>query len=134
MLTIPVEIRKSPIHGYGVFAVTDIHRGDVVWMFHPGLDRRVSAEEVKYCEPRAKEFLLQRGYINPRYPNAIVLCADESQFLNFSPPHLPANLQLGGLQDGEHMLLAACDIASGDELTVPPESDADYKRKMEAYG
>lgn len=133
MLTIPVEIRKSEIHGYGVFAVHDIRRGAVVWQFHPGLDRRVSEIAVKFCEPRAKLFILQRGYINPAAPEEIVLCMDEAQFLNFPRPDQPANLCLGGLLDGEYMLLAAVDIPAGDELTVPPESDADYLRKMEAY-
>lgn len=134
MLTIPVEIRKSEIHGFGVFAVTDIRAGDVVWMFHPGLDRRVSATAVKFCDPRAKDFILQRGYINPKSPDEIVLCLDEAQFMNFPRPDQPANLCLGGFQDGEHILLAAVDIPAGDELTVPMESDADFERKMEAYG
>lgn len=134
MLTIPVEIRKSEIHGYGVFAVNDIRRGAVVWQFHPGLDRRISSLTVKYCEPQAQQFIRQRGYVNPTTPEEIVLCIDESQFLNFPKPDQPANLELGGVQDGEHMLLAAVDIPAGDELTVPPESDADFQRKMEAHG
>lgn len=134
MLTIPVEIKKSEIHGCGVFAVHDIRRGAVVWMFHPGLDRRVSAEAVKFCEPQAKLFILQRGYVNPKAPDEIVLCMDEAQFMNFPRPDQPANLQLGGVQDGEHILIAAVDIPAGDELTVPPESDADFERKLQAYG
>lgn len=134
MLTIPVEIKKSDIHGYGIFAVDDIRRGAVVWQFHPGLDRSVNEYAVKYCEPVAQAFIRQRGYINPAAPDQIVLCMDEAQFMNFPRPDQPANLELGGLQDGEHMLLAAIDIPAGDELTVPPESDLDYQRKMEAYG
>ena len=105
-----------------------------MWMFSPGLDRRISVEAHKFLEPRARDFILQRGYINPGAPDEIVLCIDESQFLNFPPPSQPANLQLGGIQDGEHILLAAHDISAGEELTVPIESDADYQRKMEAYG
>ena len=134
MLTVPVEIKKSPIHGYGVFAAEDIRRGAVVWMFAPGLDRRVSETVIKFAEPRAKEFILRRGYVNPRQPQEIVLCLDEAQFMNFAPVDQPANLVLGDLQDGEHILLAAVDIEQGTELTVPPESDYDYQRKMEAYG
>jgi len=38
------------------------------------------------------------------------------------------------LQDKEQMLLAAVDIVAGEELTVPPQSDADYARKMQGYG
>lgn len=134
MLTIPVEIRKSEIHGYGVFAVSDIRKGAVVWMFHPGLDRRVHESVVKYCEPRAQAFIMQRGYINPRAPEEIVICVDESQFMNFPKADQFANLCLGDSQDGEYMLLAAVNIPAGTELTVPPESDSDYFRKMEAYG
>jgi hypothetical protein len=134
MLTVPVEIKKSAIHGFGVFALQDIRRDSVVWMYHPGLDRRVTKFQVKFCEGRLKEFILRRGYINPKSPEEYVLCMDEAQFINFAPADQPANLKLGGLQDNEHILLAAVDILIGDELTVPPESDADYLRKMESYG
>lgn len=103
-------------------------------MFQPGLDKRISTLSMKYAGPRAQQFIHQRGYVNPQDPEVIVLCIDEAQFMNFPPPDQPANLHLGGLQDGEHILIAAQDIAIGDELTVPPESDADYQRKMESYG
>ena len=132
MLTIPVEIRKSDIHGYGIFAVNDIQRGAIVWMYHPGLDRRISTSAIKFCEPRAKEFILERGYVNPQAPDETVICIDEAQYLNFPPDDQPANLVMGGKQDGEYMLLAAVDIAAGTELTVPIESDLDYERKMGA--
>jgi SET domain-containing protein len=134
MLTVPVEIKKSPIHGYGVFALHGIRRGSVVWMYHPGLDRRVTKFQLKFCEGRIKEFILQRGYINPKSPEEYVICVDEAQFINFPPPDKPANLQLGGVLDNEHILLAAVDILAGEELTVPPESDADYATKMKGYG
>jgi hypothetical protein len=63
----------------------------------------------------------------------VVICVDEAQFLNFPRVGESANLCLGGLQDGEHLLLAAVDIPAGTELTVPPESDTDYARKMKSY-
>jgi hypothetical protein len=103
-------------------------------MFHPGLDQRMTKFALKFAEPRVREFVLKRGYINPKSPEEYVICIDESQFINFAQPDKPANLCLGGLQDGEHLLLAAVDIAAGEELTVPPESDLDYERKMESYG
>lgn len=134
MLTVPVEIKKSPIHGCGVFAVSPIGKGTVVWMFDPGLDLRITQFAIKYAEPRIQAFVRSRGYVNPNSLQEIVLCSDEAQFLNFPPVNQPANLCLGGIQDREHMLLAAFDIMAGEELTVPPESDADYQRKMESYG
>jgi hypothetical protein len=131
MLTIPVEIRKSKIHGYGVFALEDIKQGTVVWMFEPGFDRKVSRLLAENCGK--KNYIFERGYINPKNADMIVLCIDEAQWINFPPPELQANLKLGGLQDGEHLLLAAINIPAGAELTVPPESDADYERKMSSY-
>ena len=134
MLTVPIEIKKSQIHGYGVFAVKPIRKDTVVWMFQPGLDLRMSLFAVKFAQPKVRDYIWQRGYINPKSPQQIVLCIDEAQFLNFPPPEQTANLTLGGVQDGEHMLLAAVDILAGEELTVPAESDADYDRKLKEYG
>jgi hypothetical protein len=128
MLTVPVEIKRSEIHGYGVFAACDIHEGAVVWMFDP-IDRRWPAWTVENWEPRLKDYAKQRGYVN--HKGELVLCIDEAQFLNFPRNGEKANLRLGGLQDGEYLLLADVDIPAGTELTVPPESDADCARKME---
>lgn len=130
MLTVSVEIKKSPIHGCGVFAVKDIRKGAVVWMFDP-VDHRTPASALKFWEPRLRAYAEQRGYVNEQ--GDTVLCIDEGQFLNFPRLGETANLCLGGKQDGEYMLLAAVDIPAGTELTVPPESDLDYARKMKSY-
>lgn len=58
------------------------------------------------------------------------MCGDEAQFLNFPPEGEKANIQLGGVVDGQDVLITARDIKAGEELTVPPESDADYSRKI----
>lgn len=130
MMTIPVEVGRSPIHGQGVFARERIRAGTVIWQFHPSLEQRVDKTLLKYSEEAVWDFVTERGYLNDR--NQWVLCVDEGQFLNFPLPGAQANTKLGGLQDGEYMLLAATDIEPGEEITVPPESDKDYQRKMEA--
>jgi SET domain-containing protein len=134
MLTVPVEIKKSAIHGFGVFAKTEIRKGTVLWMFEPGLDLRIPKLVAENSGPRKRDYIMQRGYINPKDPDTIVLCCDEAQFMNFPADGEKANIWLGGLQDGEHILIAAQDIAAGTELTAPPESDADYHRKVSTYG
>jgi hypothetical protein len=91
----------------------------------------VSNYSVKYGDPRTIAYIKERGFINPAQPEIWVLCIDEAQFLNFPKRGEAANIELGGLLDGEHLLLAARDIEEGEELLVPPESDADYERKME---
>jgi uncharacterized protein len=131
MMTIPVEIQRSDIHGLGIFAVEKIGKGKVLWSFTPGLDRSVSDYVIRYGEPKTCQYVKERGYVNPMNPKAWVICVDEAQFWNFPKRGEEANCTLGGVQDGEALILAARDIEPGEELTVPPESDASYEQKME---
>jgi hypothetical protein len=130
MMMIPVEIKKSEIHGLGIFAVEPIRKGQVLWQFTPGLDWNVSDYAVQFSEPRKRAFIMERGYLNPRHPNWVI-CIDEAQFWNFPAKGISANCVLGNELDGENLIIAGCDIAVGEELTICPESDADFKRKME---
>jgi hypothetical protein len=125
-------VRKSEIHGTGVFATEALHADRVVWTYDPGMDRAISSYAVTYGDPELLRYIQERGYINPTRPHLWILCCDEGQYLNFPKNGEPANLRLGGIIDGEHVLLAARDIQPGEELTVPPESDADYERKMKS--
>ena len=133
MLTVPVEIRKSEIHGQGVFAKRDIRQGAIVWQFSPGLDRVVSLYAVESAEPRSRKYIMERGFIDPDKPEEVVICIDESQFMNFPRVGIAANTALGAVLDGQHLLLAAEDILAGTEITVPPESDLDYDRKVKQH-
>lgn len=132
MIRVPCEVRKSEIHGTGVFATEALHQDRVVWTYEPGMDRAIGHYAVEYGDPEVMRFIQERGYINPARPKLWILCCDEGQFLNFAKEGQTANLRLGGLIDGEHVLLAARNIELGEELTVPPESDADYERKMKS--
>jgi len=73
---------------------------------------------------------MERCYMNPDYPDDLILCGDEAQFLNFPVPPEEFNVELGGTVDGQDILVARRDINAGEELTVPPESDGDYERKL----
>jgi hypothetical protein len=129
MMMIPVTIAKSSIHGLGIFAVSPIRKGTVLWQYD-GLDRQLSDYAVTYGEKRVADFVRTRGYINPENPQLWILPIDEAQFWNFPKRGEPANTELGGLVDGEHLILAARDIEANEEITIPPESDLDYERKM----
>jgi uncharacterized protein len=130
MMMIPVDVRKSEIHGLGIFAVEPIRKGEVLWAFYPGLDRSVSDYAVEFAEPRKRAFIIERGYLNQKNSHWVI-CCDESQFWNFPRNGDQANCVLGGEQDGENLIIAGRDIAVGEELTICPESDGDYKRKLE---
>lgn len=130
MMMIHVTVGKSAIHGLGVFAISPIRAGTVIWQYEPGLDRPISEYAIKYGEKRIADFVRTRGYINPDKPNVWILPCDEAQHLNFPKKGEPANLCLGGMLDGEYLLLAARDIEANEELTVPLESDLDSERKL----
>ena len=131
MMMVQVTVGKSTIHGLGIFAVSPIRKGAVVWQYEPGLDRPISEYSIKYGEKRISDFIRTRGYINPKESKTWILPCDEAQFWNFPKRDEKANTELGGTLDGEHIILAARDIEANEELTIPPESDADYERKIE---
>lgn len=110
MLVIKAEARPSPIHGLGCFAAQPIARGEVVWEFHPQIDRRFTAEEFLDLPPLAREHLRIYSWRNPA-DGLILFCGDHSKFFNHSDT---PNTNM--TPDG-YRCLANRDIAAGEELT-----------------
>jgi SET domain-containing protein len=133
MIRIPVTLKDSPIHGTGVFAARDIPKGEVVWLFSRIFDHLISEHLWVRASTQEKAKLFERGYRHPDYPADFYMCGDEGQFLNFPHPGEESNLELGPMVNTQPVLRARRDIKAGEELTVPPESDADYERKMKGY-
>jgi SET domain-containing protein len=128
MLTVPTSVRRSKIHGLGLFSEGEIKAGMAVWTFNEILDQRINRfHQEGFCK-LAIRALLNYGYINPDEPEFIVLCGDDARFMNFGDP---ANTVVGPKDHtGEYILLAARDIHHGEEITVPFDSDADAARKL----
>ena len=130
MMRVPCKVGDSSIHGQGVFATRDVKKGEVIWTFSRIFDRIVM-HYVRVQAPKDEQAKLwERCYVNPNYPDDVILPGDESQYLNFPIPPEEANIELGGVVDGQDVLIAARDIKAGEEFTVPPESDGDYARKI----
>jgi len=133
MIRVPVEVKPSPIHGCGCFALQDISKGTLVWQFSRIFDRQIMEHAWQRASKEEQAKLWARCYVHADNPTVLIMCGDESQFLNFPPEGEKANIELGGVVDGQDILLAARDIKQGEELTVPPESDADYPRKKATF-
>lgn len=133
MIRLPVTVAPSALHGLGVFALIDIPKGTVVWSFSRIFDHLIIEYKWAMAGAEEKAKLFERGYRNPDYPSDIYMCGDEGQFLNFPPRGEESNLELGPYINEQPSLLSRRDIKAGEELTVPPESDADYERKMDQY-
>lgn len=121
MLRVETILKESPIHGRGCFAARTIRAGRGVWRFNPELDRVVNRFEASVQEN-------QISYCNPAKPDKLVICGDLAAYMNFSDT---PNLIFGTNEvDGELDLIAAREIAEGEELTVGLETDCDGARKL----
>jgi uncharacterized protein len=124
MLTVRAYVDDSPIHGKGLFAEVDIPKGTLVWRFSKLTDQIVPLDFALTLP----ELIMDRGYINPRHPDKVVFCGDDSKFMNFSDH--PSLKEV--VKEPESELIASRNIKAGEELTVAPSTDADYRRKMES--
>jgi len=121
MLLIDVAVRRSPIHGLGLFALNDIPKGTELWAFLPP-DSRIPISEADSND-------LHFGYINPENPDFVVKCGDLSRFWNFGIHY--ANCGPSEHRRlGECVIIALVDIGTGDELLISTESDFDSNRKL----
>lgn len=114
MLSVPVVLKASPIHGIGVFAVGAIAAGTEVWRFTPGFDLDVDPAIVESQPPHLRERLLHYGYVDPRL-GRYILCCDDARFLNHSDA---PNLRTEYALDRYGIDFAVRDIRPGEELTV----------------
>ncbi|MSR22973.1 MAG: SET domain-containing protein-lysine N-methyltransferase [Gemmatimonadetes bacterium] len=100
-------IRGSTIQGVGVFSVTPIPAGMVIWEYTTGVDWTVTPQEMaSFPEPfqaslRRYSYLAESGNY--------VLCGDNAKFMNHSDKP--------NCDDRGSHTIAAWDIGAGEELT-----------------
>ncbi len=110
MLVIKAAVKSSPIHGLGCFTAQPIARGQVIWEFHPEVDRRYAPHELAQLPPAVLEHFQIYAWVNPA-DNFILFSGDHSKFFNHSDNH---NTRM--IADG-YKCIAIRDIAAGEELT-----------------
>lgn len=122
MLTTPVEVKASPLHGMGLFSTMPLKRGTVVWVFNPYDDTRIPLDD-------ADDKQMHFGYVNPARPNDVVLCGDNAKWWNFAHEANCGELFRPNFHH-EAPIVTLRDIAAGEELTITTSSDADAERKL----
>lgn len=133
MMRVLVEIKPSSVHGWGVFAAQQIFKGEVVWSYSRIFDHVIPQHVLVRAPKGEQQKLLVRGFRNPHSEDTVVMCGDEAQFMNFPPLGQEPNVTISGVIDGFDILVAARDIAIGEELLVNPASDLDYTAKLLGY-
>jgi SET domain-containing protein len=124
MLLVKTECKPSSIHGLGLFAAARILKGDVIWMFEPGLDVVFSEADYDDAPSEAKQFLAKYAW-KSKDSKRYILCVDNERFINHSEdPNLCNSFTFYG---GEHVVIASRYIEAGEELTVDYNSFEDIE-------
>jgi SET domain-containing protein len=124
MMRVPIVVKASGIHGLGIFAVRAIGAGTVLWRFQAPDDYRLDLYT-------ASDEQLHYGYVNPRRPHELVVVGGKARYWNFPRAGQAPNAVEGTVDSsGEATIVAARDIAAGEELLIDQASDADAGRKL----
>lgn len=116
VLLIPVEVRQSAIHGLGVFAGAPVRAGEIVWQFDPGIDQLHPVAWLETQPEHVRRFVGTYCVLSLDKRHYYVL-GDQTIFVNHSnAPNMEPRDEL--LVNGEGVVVAARDIAAGEELTI----------------
>jgi hypothetical protein len=116
MLLIAVEVRASAIHGLGVFAGEAVAKGQTVWQFDPGMDRKHPAEWLQRQPAHVRRFMALYGVLSLDRRHYYI-AGDQTLYINHSAaPNLVPRPEI--LVNDEEVVVAARDIAVGAELTI----------------
>ncbi|CAM3222670.1 SET domain-containing protein-lysine N-methyltransferase [Sphingomonas antarctica] len=111
MMMVDTELRKSAIHGVGVFLTEPVAKQALVWQFDSRIDRVYCEEEVASLSGRTQTFL----QIYSTWHEGVklwVLCGDNGRHFNHSD--VPNTISDGTAFGTD---VAAFDLPAGTELT-----------------
>ena len=121
MLIPKTKLKKSEIHGFGIFADEFIAKGTIIWDYKEGFDLTINDENFSMLPENTQEFLLYYGFYNKK-DGGYILCSDNARFTNHS--RNPNCI----MPEGEIYITASRDIEIGEEIT---ENYYSYDEKTE---
>ena len=107
MFCVPTYVKRSRIHGVGVFTPEPIREGTLIWDFVEDVDWRLTPEDLSSFPEPFQSRLRQYCYLDPS--GLYVLCGDNAKFMNHAPDP--------NCDDSGDVTRAARDIEAGEELT-----------------
>jgi uncharacterized protein len=111
MMMVETILKPSPIHGLGVFLISPVMRGQLVWRFDSRVDRVYSSEEMQTLPAHVQRYL--RTYSTWHAESGLyVLCGDNGRYFNHS--YDPSTIS-NAISFGEDR--ASRDLEAGEELT-----------------
>lgn len=122
MLRVKTFIKRSDVHGTGLFAAQFIPKGTTTWQYDPEFDVSFTQEQVNALPDLQKSYILYYAYLDKDL-NKLVLCADNQRYINHSKN---TNIESTVRED-----VASRDINEGEELLCNyNQFDDTYFRRM----
>ena len=111
MLLIETRLKRSRIHGIGLFADKRIRKGTKIWRYSKDIDLVLSPKNLQHlAEPSRKQIT---AYIyKDIITKQIVLCGDDARYFNHS--NTPNVIDVPG---DPYLCIAKRNIRKGEELT-----------------
>jgi len=117
MYIVPVEVKESSINGKGVFALTDIKKGQTVWQFTKGHDISMSVEEFEKLDEETKEQMHRVAYLSPTSNLWVSPPEDDlARYTNHSRQN-NTTVVVDAKVSPEPYFVANRDIEKGEEIT-----------------
>ncbi len=111
MMMVETEVKASPIQGLGVFLLTPVKKGQLIWRFDARIDRVYTPDEIATLPPHLQRYLQTYATWHEQ-TGLYVLCGDNGRYFNHSDtPNTISN----AISFGEDH--AARDLEAGEELT-----------------
>lgn len=123
MMTVRSKLKRSRIHGIGVFAVERIRKGAVVWRLDERFCVMIPEADLPSIHPTMRKHIDTYGYPHMTRPGVICCDADNGRFMNHSNS---ANTVF----TEPSVARAARDIAAGEEITC---NYAEFIANFEGY-
>lgn len=108
MLKAKTFIKRSEVHGTGLFAAEFIPKGTVTWQYDPEFDVGFTQEQIDALPELQRNYMLYYAYLDKDL-NKLILCADNQRYINHSSKD--TNITSTPRQD-----IANRDIQEGEEL------------------
>jgi SET domain-containing protein len=110
MFLIRTQLEKSAINGMGVFAISSIPAGTLVWRFEPIFDKTISEADMSRLPEHVQEHVIKHAEHFPEL-GVYRLSSDDDKYMNHSSN---PNLRVPEAD----FLVAVRDIKPGEELTI----------------
>ena len=81
MLLIQTVVKKSPIHGKGLFAAQDVPEGTVVWEFDEKSDLELPAKFLQDVDDKVNAYV---DFFGSREGNTVYIDGDDTRYMNHS--------------------------------------------------